>query len=115
MVEIFVGWLFFALWGLRVGLWVAERQEFSRARGGWYGILLGPFFVLFFLLRRRPSKRCARCAEFVHVNALVCRYCGRAFEGSTAGDFVAVSAGTPTRVQTLWGILLLAGTCLLAT
>lgn len=70
-----------------VPIFVAVSQGRAKGRDGWvYGILLGWIGVL--ILAVLPpvehGKPCPECAEIVHPNARVCRFCGHRFDEAPA-------------------------------
>lgn len=73
--------LFWALFGALLGVAAAQKKGFSVAGGILGGLLLGPLaFLLFFvsgITKDDQMKKCPHCAEFIKVDAKVCKHCGR--------------------------------------
>jgi hypothetical protein len=70
-----------ALLGALIGVTAAQRRGFSVVGGVLGGLLLGPLaFLMFFVSGVSASdqnRKCPFCAEFIKVEAMVCKHCGR--------------------------------------
>jgi hypothetical protein len=79
--------IWFGLWGC-VGYCAATARGWNAIIGFIAGAVLGPLALLLFAVdgvASRPSKqlmikKCGACAEMVHPDAKVCRYCGAKFD-----------------------------------
>lgn len=71
-----LSWL---LLGTLLGIAAAQKRGFSVVAGGLGGLLLGPLAFLMFwvsgVTRGDDSRRCPHCAEFVKVQATICKHC----------------------------------------
>jgi hypothetical protein len=74
-------WLFWVIIGALVGAYAAQKKGFSIVAGLLGGALLGPFALLMFAVSGVSSgdkrRKCPSCAEFVKLEAKVCRHCGK--------------------------------------
>jgi hypothetical protein len=71
MTVLVIGW--FVVW-VTMGIFIADKKGFSRARGIIDALLFGPFVLLLFLAKQ-TKKKCTYCGEWVKTEAKVCRYC----------------------------------------
>lgn len=74
-MEILAWWIFGAL----IGYAASQRKGFSTVGGVLGGLLLGPFAFLMFLVSGvsagDKNRKCPHCAEFVKVEATICKHC----------------------------------------
>lgn len=69
----FIAW---ALFGALIGVAAAQRKGFSMVTAVIGGLLLGPLaFLMFFISDGNANKKCPHCAEFVKVEATICKHC----------------------------------------
>lgn len=95
------------LWALcsLIGAYVASQRGYSWIFGLLVGFALGPVGVLIAALlkedrepRRLPvdeRKRCPRCAEWIMVEALICRFCGYSLDTGLS-DLDEIAPADPT-------------------
>lgn len=69
--------LLFAIIGAMIGLAAASRNGFNPGIAALGGVLLGPFALLMLASKSTTRRQCPTCAEWVRVEASVCRYCQR--------------------------------------
>ena len=73
--------LFWPSLGALIGVAAAQRKGFSMVGGVIGGLLLGPLAVLMFFVSGVSSsaeqRKCPHCAEWVKVEARVCKHCQR--------------------------------------
>ena len=85
-----ISWL---LLGALIGVAAAQKRGFSMVAGVLGGLLLGPLaFLMYFvsgLSRGDQNKKCPHCAEFVKLDAKVCKHCHR--------DLAAPAPSRPAR------------------
>lgn len=71
--------LFWPLIGALIGVAAAQKRGFSTVVGVLGGLLLGPLaFLMFFVSgvsKGDRQRKCPYCAEFVKVEAIVCKHC----------------------------------------
>lgn len=83
-----------ALFGALIGAAAAQRKGFSMVGGVIGGLLLGPLaFLMFFISGVSGSdrnKKCPHCAEWIKVEATVCKHCHRAVAATAGARPVAV-------------------------
>jgi len=71
----FIGlWLLFGLIGLAIGI----KKGYHPGVAILAGLILGIYSPLMLFLSRK-TKKCSECAEYVKIDARVCRYCGYKF------------------------------------
>lgn len=64
-----------ALLGATIGLSAAARNGFDPGTAALGGALLGPFALLLLATKSTTRRQCPACAEWVRIEAHVCRYC----------------------------------------
>jgi len=74
--------LFWSLLGVLIGYAASQKRGFSPVGGVFGGILLGPLAFLMFAVNgiasaKERGKKCPYCAEWVKVEAVACKHCGR--------------------------------------